>query len=92
MVLHVCVSAEDIANGVKGDATNCAIALALKKISDEDVEVEVPGVLLGSIRYTLPKEAEEFVDRFDNGMGVEPIEFDMEEHIPEMEYEDFESW
>jgi hypothetical protein len=92
MAFHVYVSAEDIANGIKGDATNCAIALALKKISDEDVEVEVPGVMLGSVRYTLPKEAEEFVDKFDNGMGVEPIEFDMEEIIPEMEEEEFESW
>ncbi len=83
MKLHVEVTAEDIANGVRKDCRSCPIARALWRcpgvaapiVGDVWTSVIVGGEDLSA---SMPHEAESFVLAFDKSEPVEPFAFYLE--------------
>ena len=87
--------ARSIARGGRASCTNCPIALAVIDAIDgvEDISVSKcvgVRVYLGGHRvkrYDLPYLAQDFIDKFDNRLEVEPFSFEMNEK-PEYTTED----
>ena len=85
MTYHVVVTAEDIAAGVPRAACACPIARALVRMGHSGPDVECQAISFRDaangyrVHYTAPPVAIEFMERFDEGEPVDPIEFDMEE-------------
>lgn len=86
--MHVIVKPEHIANGRRDDIMDCPIALALKEQFSEynwHVYFNTAFAYEGSpfLEYTkrliLPEIAVTFIQRFDQGIIPDPIEFDLEE-------------
>lgn len=84
--VHVSVTQEDIDKGIPSDATACPIARALRRHfgpDDRHIDVEVDSVIWVSdnngvdMIATATNDVEDFVERFDNGIPVEPTEFDL---------------
>lgn len=82
MKLHVEVTAEDIAAGVKEDGQSCPIALAMQRCSGVlHVDVgEQLRITTDALEYQVfaPLEAATFMDQFDSGETVAPFAFDVE--------------
>lgn len=78
--IKISVSQEDIDNGTPGDETCCPIALAVKRQYPEynEVSVEIDVLFLDDINYLMPIEASNFVDDFDEGKSVAPLEFEID--------------
>ena len=76
------VTAEHIAQGWRGSACNCPIALALKdEWPGAEVEVSGPDIEVSADRLWLAQcddTAMDFIVRFDAGADVQPFEFDVE--------------
>lgn len=69
------VTKDDIDRGLPNDACLCPLALALKRTTGNTWQVgysEAVCAIQPSVKFDLPPEAIEFVDRFDNG----PIDAD----------------
>ena len=73
------VTQEDINNGEKSSCTGCPIALALRRKFRAAKQVEV-GTSMVNIWYDeklkqikLPKSITTFIERFDDGCGVQPF-------------------
>jgi hypothetical protein len=90
-MIQVNVTPRDIKDAVRGCAHSCPIALALGRQHGMTVETEfnVPkaavfsGVArLGETCYKLPKEALEFVNKYDSLETVEPISFWLIDIVP----------
>lgn len=65
------VTEEDIARGLSNDACLCPIALALKRATRNTWQVgysEAVCAVYPFMKFDLPPEASDFVDRFDNGI------------------------
>ena len=80
MIVHVSVTADDIANGKPGECCGCPVYLAVRRVLP-DVSGVGPGRvwLTGGRRpITLPDDAEDFIERYDRGHRVEPFEFDLD--------------
>ena len=79
--IRVCVTAKDIAAGVRRTVSQCPIAHAVRRrIKDEDrlwVSSDLVSIGSGCIRH-LPDAAIEFIDRFDAGRKVTPFVFALE--------------
>jgi len=80
----------DIAAG-EVSTTRCPIALAAKRayapfFDDlDDLEIDCDGMFLGSeVVAFLPDTASQFIEQFDRGWPVDPIEFDMPFDPPEV--------
>ncbi len=81
--MRINVTAEDIANGARGDCYACPIALAARRAGLEDPDVQdflmYVSNDLGDVESTdLPAEAGVFMDRFDDGLPVQPFSFEVE--------------
>jgi hypothetical protein len=74
------ITADDIAAGETVSANNCPIALALKRHFPRRKEIAVGdwSIRLGSTVIGIPKKAERFLDRFDDGKRVRPFSFEIE--------------
>lgn len=85
--LEVVITREDIWNGVRRDCNACPIALAVKRLVNPSTVVSVNGssVILKSdkfiFRSSLPSQASDFVERFDNRSDAEPFSFNL--YVPE---------
>ena len=98
MSIHVCVTQEDINKGIRENTEKCPVALAIKRVCGQGRYVEVlnPNVEIDEFTehsdyYVLPPSIEEYINSFDNGGVVEPIEFDMEEdHARRKNEEEYE--
>ena len=84
-LVHVSVTAEDIAQGQPQSYCRCPVALALTRAADsrwvEVIADEARFARRG--RYmaetaSLPSVVQRFIDAFDRGQPVEPFEFDLE--------------
>lgn len=64
-----------IQNGVRRDSDKCPIALAFKNMGYDDVLVDYGYVDFGMEEYALPVIADRFIEDFDSGKVVHPIEF-----------------
>ena len=79
--MKIKVTADHIVHGTPGECTSCPIALAIREqygydnvgVTDTLAEVEGDYILL-------PAEAQRFVYRFDQGLSVDPFEFDLGEY------------
>lgn len=91
----ITVTQDDIDHGKKADCRCCPIARAVRRAWKPECKfVAVTGIKLFVYFkptstnwnphevYTLPLEAELFVADFDNGKGVEPFEFEVDETKP----------
>lgn len=78
--IHVEVTQQDIATGIRGSVCSCPIALSLKRqLNTSTVIVREVSILVIDKYYAPPLEAAEFMGRFDNKLSVEPFSFDMED-------------
>lgn len=77
--LTVEVTKEDIENGVRGNAQACPIAQALIRQGHENVSVSMSCAYVDTNGerscYLLPREARDFVDRYDSKIFVTPFKF-----------------
>jgi hypothetical protein len=86
MTLHVTVTQKQIDIGKRGDCWSCAAAMAVKKATKgsgwtfKSIGWSIANFSKHKkyIGITLPVIAIEFIDRFDNGLSVEPISFTLE--------------
>lgn len=77
--MRVVVTAKDIQDGERGNSTRCPIALALRRQTGEEWEVQRrtcyaaarPGVLV------LSAEAQRFIRDYDHGRAVTPRAFEL---------------
>lgn len=80
--MKVTVTQKHIDDGEVCNCTSCPIALALR---DEGVQAPIVDARTTSFfrnngswcKYYLPPEARSFIHKFDNGIKVEPIEFEL---------------
>jgi len=78
------VTAEHVKRGIRGSYSGCPIALAVRDLGYEYVSARwsvcrVSKALPKIIEYDMPREARVFVEHFDSGKPVQPIQFIMEE-------------
>lgn len=80
--LHVTVTAEHIANGLKWDCRLCPIALAFKDagypLTDVRARSAYPRGRFQGGGIKLPIFARDFIRMFDSGGNVKPFEFDID--------------
>jgi hypothetical protein len=79
--MRIEVTAEDIADGLRNSAYECPIALACKRVGVPVPFVETDQVSNGvqGVPAPLPREARDFIDRYDDGEDVEPFAFEINE-------------
>lgn len=85
MSVHIEVTAQDIADGARGESDSCPIALAVERtlgvvphVSEFDVSL---GGRFDEAIVDLPDEAVDFIADFDAGLRPGPFAFDLE--VPE---------
>lgn len=83
-VISVEVTSHDIRNGARKDSCRCAVAIAIHRelgtTYDEEnkstrVVVRQGVTWIGTRRFNMPVEANQFICNFDNGDRVEPFRF-----------------
>lgn len=76
--LAIRVTRDDIQNGETESATRCPIARAIRRLGKKKWISVVPyQIELGDAVYQMPETARNFLDRFDDGLAVEPFSFTM---------------
>lgn len=86
MRVQVSVTESDIRGGVRDDDCLCPVALALRRVTGEEVCVCSEQIGLGSLGrgyvfqrvLDTPRAVRDFVDAFDGGRSVEPFEFELD--------------
>lgn len=64
----ITVTDDDIKNGIPCDTKNCPVALAVKRLFNNKVNVEVGGWLrVGNMDYSISLAGIDFIGRFDKG-------------------------
>ena len=87
--MKIKVTQKDIEEGYRGSCHDCPVALAFKREVKTAFEI---GLSVGAERilhrevhewdtYTLPKRAQTFIKRFDNGKPVEPFTFEIKKDL-----------
>lgn len=78
--MKVSVTTEDIKQGKRVSCRECPVALAVKRIFQDEDNVSVAiYIRVGGVMYEYPEEVVDFICNFDKGSLVEPIEFEMKE-------------
>ena len=81
--IRVEVTPEHIKNGVPDSSESCALALAFKSAGFPKARVGITSVWLegfeGNRFATLPRSAEKFAQRFDDGAPVAPFSFEIDD-------------
>lgn len=80
--MKVSITSSDIAQGQKSSARFCPVAIAMSRAFERDIWVGWAfcyshPVAVPKMVYALPKEAQDFVVKFDQGESVEPLEFEV---------------
>ena len=77
--MRVQVTQDHIDNGCRGLMGSCPIALAVRELTGaNNVLVLDCGVIADGRDSGIPREAREFVRRFDNGEKVQPFDFEID--------------
>lgn len=77
--VRVKVTDKHIIEGLRFSGDSCPIACAIKEqLNKREVDVGCGYTRVGRKRFLLPTEACQFITRFDNGLNVEPFEFELE--------------
>lgn len=79
---RITVTNLDIRKGVKDNTKSCAVARAVKRTTKGDVMVTGAGdIYVDETRYAVANTTDgdiaEWISRFDQGMFVEPFQFDL---------------
>lgn len=75
--MEVTVSRDDITYGIRRGVCSCPVAKALSRAFMTPAKVCGDGATVGRQSISLPKEAWDFINRFDQGSSVEPFEFEV---------------
>ena len=80
MQYEICVTQEDIAQGIRGDKNRCPIALALGRVFPQADCIAVTGdfIDIDCNDHQAPEPVIAFVDAFDNECDVMPLTFTLE--------------
>jgi hypothetical protein len=79
MRITIDVTADDIANGVRGRCSTCPVALAVRRVPGlEKWEVGGMSAFYGASSFPLPCAASRFIMDFDGGRPVEPFSFEVD--------------
>jgi hypothetical protein len=83
MKVRIRVTQEDIDRGARTAPTACPIALAVRRALPELDQPRVCSRRIypdGAINadVLLPQAAQDFIDRYDNALAVEPFEFELD--------------
>lgn len=82
--MKISVTMDHITRGVPADPCHCPIAMAIldSPSHDEPESIVVNGgcISIGYKVYKTPPIAEKFINDFDLGNTVSPIEFELDEH------------
>lgn len=80
VTMRIEVTQEDIKKGERHSGISCPIALALKRaLPGRHVGVSEETADIGeNARVLLPLEAQDFIDDFDDGLGVDPFAFELD--------------
>lgn len=84
MKIDIKLTEEDIASGrgYHGEYHACPIAQHLKRIGFENLQVDNDYILASkdgkSYKYKTPTQAQVFIEDFDDGKEVVPIEFELD--------------
>lgn len=87
MITTVDVTTPDIRHGVAQDCEECPVAQALERVVRADIRLAVRSGFVtfyqtpgdsAAVSIALPWAAREFVERFDEGLGVEPLTFELD--------------
>ena len=85
--MKIRITKDDILTGQSRDQYRCPLALALIR-DDKWVVIVHPGAVVfesvagHEVYWRLPEELCDFVKRVDNGLPVEPMEFDLPVFVP----------
>lgn len=75
-MIRVDIKQKHITGGEPGDPRCCAVALAVREATGcTDVIVDGMTIEVGDREYTTPDLIDTFIDRFDDGLPVEPVSF-----------------
>ena len=76
--MRITVTQIDIDHGVMKSAMGCPVARAIQRqTGDCGATTGRTTVVTGARIYYLPQIATKFVEAFDNGLTLKPIEFDL---------------
>lgn len=80
--MKIKVTPEDIAQGKRGDATCCAVALAARRAGLQGVRVDGDGMTWGTDSSnegfsSISDAVHYFIEKFDAGQLVDPFEFEI---------------
>lgn len=76
--MRINITQRDIDRGSKSSPCGCALALAANRASGRVTSVAPTQLFITAKPIDLPKEACEFVARFDAGLQVQPFAFELE--------------
>lgn len=84
--MKITVTKKHIDAGIRNDCERCPIALAILESVPDSASPTVDHSEISFLkdnRFTLvhsdtPRSAEEFIERFDNGLPVQPFTFEIE--------------
>lgn len=85
--MEISVTKEDIKKGNQGHCRDCPIALAASRAFGVDVLVRSRYVAVDAVPggrnaiYSLPENARNFINNFDNGRPVRPFRFELGEPV-----------
>ena len=80
MNITIQVTQEHIDEGTEGRCTNCPVALAIKEHLKPEYQVKVFGShynINSDTPLYLPDKVTYRINRFDDGFGMEPFEFEL---------------
>lgn len=79
MKVQVEMTIEDLVDGRRFDPCRCPVALATRRaIPDRPVNVYGDAIIIGGDEVRLPVVVQDFVARFDDDLGPDPISFEIE--------------
>lgn len=75
----IILTAEHIARGERGNCGRCPVVFAVEDAikGHEQVYVFPDSIYIGRMIYNTPVEARQLMERFDKGLPVSPITFDL---------------
>lgn len=78
--MQIHVTAYDIMDGIRGDGRSCPIARAIVRELEEEVLILIgeSSMYIRRVKYKLPDVCKDFIQRFDNGLSVNPFVFDFD--------------
>ncbi len=85
MQYEICVTQEDIAQGVRGDKNRCPIALAVGRVFPKANSIAVTSdrIKIDCNEHCAPEPVIAFVDAFDNECDVMPLTFTLQSPVPD---------